>query len=261
MIRAGSGPAVVLLHGVLNSERIWDDVIPLLAKTHEVFAFTAMGHRGGRAAQPGATLNDLVDDMERQLDGAALHRPHLVGSSMGGAMALALAKRGRAAAVCALSPAGFWDVSDNGHEYCFRKLRQAILATEKNRWLLWLFSFSASFRHKVMAMVARHGEKLTARQFVTFSEDTLGCDVGKEWFLEGMAQIPEVEAMDVLPCPITIAWSEQDRLFPVEINGERARKIIPGAEWKVLSGVGHLPMIDDPALVAETIRAAIKRAE
>ena len=251
----------MLLHGVLNSENVWADVIPLLSATNEVFAFTAMGHRGGRTAPPDATLYDLVDDLERTLDAFDLHRPHLVGSSMGGAVAITLAQRGRARTVCALSPAGCWDVSKGGHEHCFRKLRQAIVATQKNRWLLYFFAWSASFRRKAMRLVAQNGDRLTPRQFIRFAEDTLGCDIGRKWFLTPSNEVPEIEAIDPAPCPIMLAWPEFDRIFPAEINGARAQERIPHADWRMLPAVGHLPMIDNPEIVVETIRDSVSRSD
>lgn len=260
MLREGSGPPIVLLHGVLNSENVWVDVIPMLSKTNEMFAFTAMGHRGGRSAPPGATFYDLVDDFERTLDEFGLHQPHLVGSSMGGAIAIELAKRGKAETVCALSPAGCWDVSRNGHEYSFRKLRKVIVATKKNHWLLPVLSRSALFRRKAMRLVAQNGDNLTTKQFTSFAKDALECGIGREWFLTPSNEVPEIGVIDPAPCPIMLAWSEFDRIFPAEINGVRAQELIPQADWRILPAVGHLPMIDNPEIVVETIRDSVNRS-
>ena len=64
-----------------------------------------------------------------------------------------------------------------------------------------------------------------------------------------------MEPLDPLPCPITLAWSEVDRLVPAEPYGRTARERLPGATWIVLPGVGHNSMVDDPGLVARTILA------
>jgi pimeloyl-ACP methyl ester carboxylesterase len=68
-----------------------------------------------------------------------------------------------------------------------------------------------------------------------------------------------MEPLDPPPCPITLAWSEKDVLFPPDLYGARARELMPGAEYVLLEGVGHIPMLDDPPLVAETIRKASGR--
>ena len=51
---------------------------------------------------------DVIDESERYLDERGLDRPHLAGHSMGGFIALELARRGRAASVCVFSPGGLW---------------------------------------------------------------------------------------------------------------------------------------------------------
>ena len=110
---ASDGSALVLLHGGGASGGAWQDVIPLVSGHHAVYAPTAPGHRGGPPVQRRpATAIDLVDWAERYLDEQGLQRPHLAGHSMGGYLAIELARRGRAATVCAFAPGGFWASGD-----------------------------------------------------------------------------------------------------------------------------------------------------
>jgi pimeloyl-ACP methyl ester carboxylesterase len=53
--------------------------------------------------------------------------------------------------------------------------------------------------------------------------------------------------------PVLIAWGEHDRMFPSPRYTDAWRRAAPHAAWRVLRGVGHVPMIDDPELVAQTI--------
>jgi pimeloyl-ACP methyl ester carboxylesterase len=62
-----------------------------------------------------------------------------------------------------------------------------------------------------------------------------------------------VEPLDPLPCPVALAWSGCDRFVPAATYGQTARERVPGAAWVLLPGVGHVPMVDDPDLVARTI--------
>ena len=109
-LMASDKPPLVLLHGTAMSGNAWQDVVPLLSNDHEVFTPTALGHHGGPPVQrPPATITDVVDAAERYLDeDVDLEQPHLAGNSLGGFVAIELARRGRAATVCAFSPAGFW---------------------------------------------------------------------------------------------------------------------------------------------------------
>lgn len=72
-------------------------------------------------------------------------------------------------------------------------------------------------------------------------------------FIDEYSPGEQVEPLDPLPCPVTLAWPQFDRLIPAERYGKIARERLPGATWVLLPGVGHAPMIDNPDLVARTI--------
>ncbi len=87
------------------------------------------------------------------------------------------------------------------------------------------------------------------------ADDSLACTVmqdvlGSAWPI----------APDPLACPITIAWSEKDSVLPVTDYERNVRDLLPHAVFKVLPDVGHVPMADDPGLVAHTIVAATELA-
>jgi pimeloyl-ACP methyl ester carboxylesterase len=97
-----------------------------------------------------------------------------------------------------------------------------------------------------------HGERLSAdRALDLYFTDPRDCTIMDD--LAASGEVPE--PLDPLPCPITLAWSEVDRMVPAEPYGRMARELVPGATWIILPGVGHNPMIDDPGLVARTILA------
>jgi pimeloyl-ACP methyl ester carboxylesterase len=99
---------------------------------------------------------------------------------------------------------------------------------------------------------AEHGDRISAQRAVEFVDDYLGCTVSSEILSTDEEQIAP---LDPLPCPITLAWSEKDAMLPVAAYGPNARERLPHATFIVLKEVGHVPMIDDPALVARTILA------
>lgn len=247
-------PALVLLHGVTMSAAAWRDVTPLLDADFEVHAPTAAGHRGGPAARSRpATIADTVDAAESYLDESGLDRPHIAGNSMGGWMAVELARRGRAASVCALSPAGFWTVGQRSHSASTARVRRTVTMSRLPRPLSSVTLRSGLARRLAFRDIASRADRLSHGQAVAAIDDVLGCAVAAD-----LLGTPEAVApLDPLPCPVTLAWAERDRVFPVDVNGVIARERLPQARFVVLSGVGHVPMIDDPVLVAETIRASI----
>ena len=94
---------LLLLHGVMMSAAAWADVVPLMTDHHEIIAPNAIGHRGGPRLTGSASIAALTDHTERLLDARGLGRVHIAGNSMGGWMAIELARRGRALTVCAFS--------------------------------------------------------------------------------------------------------------------------------------------------------------
>ena len=252
MLREGKGPPLFLLHGILGSEGIWQGVMPRLAARHEVIADTSPGHRGGAMpAQRPVSFEHIVDDAERLLDRFGIDRAHLAGNSIGGWAALELARRGRAKTVCAFSPAGAWEQDWPERKRLFKALAGLQRDTRRSRPILPTLARSGRFRAWALRHSAARGERVSRAEFLRLADDTIACEAGED-LLTSEAQLA---ALDPPPCPITIAWSSEDRMFPLFPFGARARELLPEAHFVVLEGVGHVPMLDDPDLVARTILA------
>jgi len=253
LLREGDGEPLLLLHGITGSARMWRHVIPLLRSHHHVIAPTALGHHGGALATLWpARIAHVVDDVERLLDRLRYERAHCAGNSMGGWVALELARRGRALSVCALSPAGMWDRIP---ARTVRKLSLIAAATRGTRRLLPLLAHSARFRRSVLRDNAVHGERVLREDLIGLADDVIGCTV-----IRDLLSTPEQCTPLSAACPITLAWSQYDRIFPPAKHAPIARQRVPAARFVVLEGVGHVPMFDDPQLVADTILASTAAA-
>ena len=103
--------------------------------------------------------------------------------------------------------------------------------------------------------IASHGDRLSVAQALGAADDLLGCSIRDDI----LGTTEQVAPLDPVPCPITLAWSEADAVLPLATNGAIARARVPGASFVVLPGVGHVPMIDDPSLVARTILATSRK--
>ena len=244
---------LALFHGVTMSARAWQRVTPLLADDFTVVTPTALGHSGGppAVARP-ARIADVVDDAERTLDRLGIETAHLAGNSMGGWVALELARRGRARTVCALSPAGTWDASSREHRATRAVLARARTDTQRSQHLLPLALHVPAIRRFALRSTAADGARVSRAEILGAAQDLLGCAVVED-LLDTRESLPP---LDPVPCPITIAWCGEDRLLLESVNGAIARRLVPGARHLTLPGVGHVPMLDDPALVAATIREA-----
>ncbi|HTK61834.1 MAG TPA: alpha/beta hydrolase [Pseudonocardia sp.] len=248
--RGGSGSPLVLLHGMNMSWRAWRPVLALLEPYHELHVPTLPGHRGGRPMHPGGiTVEALADRLCEQLDEAGLDTFHVAGNSLGGWLSLELARRGRARSVVALSPAGAW-TSMRDVRRLIRRFRLGLAIG--NRPTLARMTERPRVRRMMLRQVAEHPERFTEAQVAEMFEDAAGCTVVGE-LLERVRDGGSFKAFDELPCPVRLAWSEHDRTIPFRRYGRPMLDSLPGAEFVELPGVGHVPMIDDPALVSRTI--------
>jgi pimeloyl-ACP methyl ester carboxylesterase len=79
--------------------------------------------------------------------------------------------------------------------------------------------------------------------------------------LEALSREPAPDLLHPSPCPIRLVWGTHDRLLPMRGYSELWRRVLPGAEWVELEGLGHVPMFDDPDAVVRTILEVTDRQE
>ena len=259
--RAGSGEPVVLLHGFTATWRCWLPVLPDLAARYDVFAPTLTGHDGGPAVEPDQdhSLPAAAEHVERQLDEAGIDTAHLVGNSMGGALALELAKKGRARSVVGLSPGGGWEP---GHpegpriEKFFRRQLKMTQATKKN---VAKVMKNPVARRLALRDIVRYGEQLAPDEAVAMALSSLECTVVEDVFAAIRSGEGLCKDLDQVRVPTLVAWAEYDRVLPMEHHSPRFIAEIPDVTFRVLPDVGHVPMTDDPKLVGQTIVEWVER--
>jgi pimeloyl-ACP methyl ester carboxylesterase len=256
LYRAGEGEPVVLLHGFTGHWRHWKPVLADLVARYEVIAPTLSGHNGGPAYPSGMALQkigDAGDSLEHHLDELGVGTAHFVGNSMGGALALELAKRGRARSIVALSPGGGWEPGSSDPERIARFFaRQMRMVRASRRQIPRLMSRPGT-RRLTMRDIMRHGELISPPDAVDMSLDPLGCTVVNEVLDSLRAGRGHLEDLDQVTAPTLIAWAELDRILPLATCSARFRREIPNVEFRVLPRVGHVPMWDNTRLVVKTI--------
>jgi len=247
--RGGSGTPMVLLHGLNGSWRVWRPVLAELEKRHDVFAVTIAGHRGATPIPPGPSgIGPLADDMEKRLDAAGIKQAHLVGNSLGGWLALELAARGRADTVVAFAPAGCWtrprDLRRIGR--LLKLARRAGLSPRMQRMLT-----KPSRRKLAFRQAMNRADLIGTEELAGLLEDLAACTL-----LDGLLAHLRISGPTTtlrVDCPIRVAWPVKDRTIPFGRYGRPWLTVLPGAELVQLTGVGHVPMYDDPALVVRTV--------
>jgi pimeloyl-ACP methyl ester carboxylesterase len=247
---------IVLLHGATSSGRIWDSVRANLPVDYRVFAPTLAGHHGGPplVGGDGGVVARLVDQMCHQLDQINVPDAHLVGNSLGGWVALELARRGRARSVLALSPAGAWRSPRDLRRLLGLFRGAGVLARVRHAPDLVR---SRHVRRTLLRAMAEHADRMTARQVEEVFADMAGCAVLGD-LLDGARQNGPIEPLRDPGCRVRILWGLHDRMLPFMRYGAPMLQAVPDSEFGFLTGVGHVPMIDDPRLVAETIRSFVE---
>ena len=256
LYRAGEGEPVVLLHGFTGHWRHWKPVLADLVPRYEVIAPTLSGHNGGPAYPSGMGLEkvaDAGDSLELHLDELGVGTAHFVGNSMGGALALELAKRGRARSVVAISPGGGWELSGPEPERIARFFARQMRMVRVSRKQIPRLMRRPGARKLAMRDIMRHGELISPADAVDMSLDPLGCTVAGDVLASLRAGRGHVEDLDQVAAPTLIAWAELDRILPLATCSPRFKREIPNAEFRVLPRVGHVPMWDDTRLVVKTI--------
>lgn len=259
--RAGSGEPVVLVHGFTVTWRCWLPVLPELVARYDVLAPTLTGHDGGPAVRPdeGIALADAAGHLEAELDAQGIGTAHLVGNSMGGTLVLELAKRGRARSVVGLSPAGGWQVGDSEGARIERFFRRQLWITRATKSRLGGVMHRPTARRFALRDIVHHGELLPPAEAVAMARSSLKCGVVENVFAAIRSGDGLLRDLDQIRVPTLIAWAQHDRVLPLERHRQRFETEIPDVEFRVLPGVGHVPMSDNPRLVGGTIVEWVER--
>jgi pimeloyl-ACP methyl ester carboxylesterase len=256
---SGDGTALVLLHGLTLSWRSWQPVIPLLTGRHQVFAPSLAGHHGAGpvAADAMLSVRGLADVLEAQLDEARIPTAHIAGNSLGGWIALELARRGRARSVVAFSPAGGWRTDRD-----LRRVARMVRVGQAfaHHPLLTVMLRRPGLRRAILRGACEQGDRISSAVAAEFFDDNTACTAQRE-LLASMKRDGPLEPLTDPGCPVRIAWAQHDRAIPFNRYGQTLAQIVPAAELVSLPGVGHVPMHDNPQLVADTILAVTSEVD
>ncbi|WP_424214934.1 alpha/beta fold hydrolase [Streptomyces sp. BI20] len=249
--RVGSGTPLLLLHGIGHHLAAWRPVTSLLAADHDVIAVDLPGF-GASDPLPEGVPHDLasvVPVLGALCAALGVERPHVAGNSLGGLLALEMGRVGLARSVTALSPAGFWTEPERLRVFLVLLAMRGGARALPDAAAARLVRTAAGRAALTGAIYARPGRR--SPEAVLAETRALR---GAPGFASTLAAGRTVRFTDDVPdVPVTVAWGDRDLLLPPR-QGVRAKRILPGARLVRLPGAGHVPMNDDPALVARVVR-------
>ena len=213
-------------------------------------ALTLPGHHGGPALAGGVpgTVPALVDGVVDTLDRLGIGKAHIAGNSLGGRVALELARRDQALSVVAIAPAAWWP-SDRALRRVTRSLRAGVAAA---RWIAPFADLAVSWPVLCRALgsrTMRFPERCSPADLAGILRAVSGCTVVRD-ILRSAPSEGVVRDLDRISCPVRLAWPSDDRVLPFATFGAGLAERMPGASLVMLPETGHVPMWADPDLVA-----------
>lgn len=252
--RSGTGEPLVLLHGVGSRWQVWQPVLAALAAEHDVIAVDLPGF--GASAPDGTTpsIPALTTRVEALFAELGAERPHVAGNSMGGAIALELARRGSVRSATAVSPAGFWTPRER--EWCIRSLQTTLALMPALRPVLPALVATGAGRTVLFEQYFRKPWRVSGSEAVA-TVDALTGSASTPDALERFREYTFHDAEELRGVPLTIAWGDHDHLLLTR-QRNRARRLLPWARHVELPGCGHVPLTDDPELLATVLLAGAR---
>lgn len=257
---SGRGPWLVLLHGLAGAWPIWRPIIRILEQRFRVLALTLPGHDGGATWPEGRepAVDAIADELVQELQYRGIHSAHIVGNSLGGWLALELARRGVADSVTALSPAGGWQ-TDRDYMKVARPFRWLCRLLPWISWLLSPLMRFAVVRRFLFAQTMNHAERMSVGEARTALRGFRRCTV-LPGLLASMRRKGPIQPLRVPSVPIMIAWGEGDQVIPFESYGRPMTMAVPDADVVEVPDAGHVPMYDAPDRIAALICQTVDRA-
>jgi pimeloyl-ACP methyl ester carboxylesterase len=252
----GDGPPLVLLHGLATTRLIWRRVVPLLGEERRMLAVDVPGFGESPPAGPGFDLDSVAARIDDGLLSAGVTDGYdLVGHSMGGALAVALAalRPGRVRRLVLCAPAGLratpgWAARGFAPlaEQAIR-LRRAAAPLADPPWgrrllLGWgVIDATAIAPSEARAMV--------------------GASRGATRIAPALAQVASADLSSVLaelPVPVGAVWGDGDRVIS-PARADVLRSVRPEAPVELVSGAGHIAMMERPEAFACALECVLER--
>jgi pimeloyl-ACP methyl ester carboxylesterase len=252
--RRGVGEPVVLLHGLGLNLRAWDPVVPLVTGEREVIAvdLPGFGHSPDWPTDTPRNLPTMIAMLGTMFTALGVERPHVVGHSLGGLIALRLGQAQLVRSVTAFAPAGFWNASERRYAFAVLAAARRLACTMPPAAVVRLST--TVFGRAALTGTFYADPALCPPEAVVNCLRALRDAVGFDATLRA-GRAPDLFTGDVTGVPVTIAWGTADRILPAR-QAKRAKAMLPKARLMWLPGCGHIPMNDTPELVARIILQA-----
>jgi pimeloyl-ACP methyl ester carboxylesterase len=262
---AGSGPPVVLIHGMVNSSRHWESVAMQLAGSHRVIAPDLIGHGDSATPRGDYSLGAHAASIRDLLATIGVERATVVGHSLGGGVAMQFFYQfpHRTERIALISSGGL------GREVS-PLLRAAALPGATTAVRL-------AAQPRLVDAIGTAGERMRARgsskgiylEAVARALRPLQEEGSRRAFIQTLRSVIDVHGQRVSArdrlyllgdMPTLIVWGERDHTIPVQ-HGLDAHHAITNSRFETLPRAAHFPHLEDPDGLAKVLRSFLEETE
>jgi pimeloyl-ACP methyl ester carboxylesterase len=254
---AGDGPPVVLIHGMVNSSKHWEQVALQLAERYTVIAPDLLGHGDSAAVRGDYSLGAHACSIRDLLTTIGIERATIVGHSLGGGIAMQFFYQfpQRVERLALISSGGL------GHEVSPMLRGAALPGAAAGIWLV--------ANRRVQSALDSAGKRMRARgirrgaylQAVARAMRPLQDAEARHAFLQTLRSVIDVRGQHVSArdrlyllgqLPTLIVWGERDHTIPMA-HGLAAHELIPNSRFVTLPKAAHFPNLEDPNGLADAL--------
>jgi pimeloyl-ACP methyl ester carboxylesterase len=259
---AGSGPPVVLIHGMLNSSSHWRTVALELASDYTVVAPDLIGHGDSAAPRGDYSLGAHAASIRDLLAAIGIDRATIVGHSLGGGVAMQFFYQfpQRVERLALISSGGLGhDVSPMLRAATLPGMSALLSLTIHPRLLGALWEAGGRLRRREVSL----GVYLQA---IARALRPLENAEARGAFLHTLRSVIDVHGQRVAATdrlylldsiPTMIVWGERDHTIPID-HGRLAHEAIPHSSFRTLPSAAHFPHLEDPEGLSELLREFIR---
>ena len=262
-LEQGQGPAIVMIHGLSGvAQNFGYQVLGELAKDHRVIAIDRPGSGYSvRHRRSSASLTVQADVVAGVIDALALERPLIVGHSLGGAVALALALRhpDKISGLALIAPLTHMP-AETSTAFAALNIRYPWL----RQLVGWTLTIPLSIRNRQKVLEIVFGPEAAPADFPLRGGGFLGMRPS-----QFVAASTDMHALtDVLPVmqqcygsltlPVEVLYGRGDRILDPQEQGQALVDSLPGAQLELIDG-GHMLPITQPERTSEFIRGVQSR--
>ena len=254
---AGDGPPVVLIHGMVNSSKHWEEVALRLADRYTVVAPDLLGHGDSAAVRGDYSLGAHASSIRDLLTTIGIERATVVGHSLGGGIAMQFFYQfpQRVERLALISSGGL------GHEVSPMLRGAALPGAATGIWLVANRRVRSALERAGGRMRKRGSRKGVYLEAVARAMRPLQDAAARRAFVQTLRSVIDVRGQHVSAIdrlyllgelPTLIVWGGRDNTIPMQ-HGLAAHALIPNSRFVTLPKAAHFPNLEDPQGLADAL--------